>query len=59
LPRLAEHTPQHGLEGPERHRFEIGVEGDLIGPALSDAGSADRPAVAKRAGAEARGCWKT
>jgi AcrR family transcriptional regulator len=37
-----------GLENPALYRL-------MFGPALSDAGSADRPPVAKLAGAEARG----
>jgi hypothetical protein len=36
-----------GLENPALYRL-------MFGPALSDAGSADRPAVARAAGAEAR-----
>ena len=30
LAGLREQLPQHRLKGFERHRFEIGIEGDLI-----------------------------
>src|SRR5271154_1341390 len=47
LVAIAETYVRLGLENPALYRL-------MFGPALSDAGSADRPAIARAAGAEAR-----